>query len=71
MPSARLNVTSRKSTVVLFASIVIFKLLSLNVLHIVFFMFSISLGDSLHMASPSSLDSAMLCLMLSGSSESK
>ena len=54
MPQLRLNVTSRKLIICLFASMVIRSLLLLKVWHIFFLMFSVSLGVALVMASPSS-----------------
>ena len=51
----RLNVTSRKLMVCLFASIVIRGPLSLKMRHMSFLMFSVAFGVASVMASPSSL----------------
>ena len=51
----RLKVTSRKLMIFLFASMVIRSPLRLKILQISFFMFSVSLGVVLVVASPSSL----------------
>ena len=51
----RLNITSRKFTIFLFASIAIFRLFFPNVLQVFFFIFSIACGLHCDTASPSSL----------------
>ena len=55
MPFARLKVTSKKLTIVLLASIVIFRLFDLKILVIFCLIFSISLGYALQAIRPSSL----------------
>ena len=54
MPRLRLNVTSRKLITCLLASMVMRSPLLLKMRHISFLMFSMSLGEALVMASPSS-----------------
>ena len=58
----RLKVTSRKLMIFLFASMVIRSPLRLKIRQISFFMFSVSLGVVLVVASPSSLWSPTLML---------
>ena len=58
----RLKVTSRKLIIFLFASMVIRSPLRLKIRQISFFMFSVSLGVVLMVASPSSLLSPTLML---------
>ena len=54
-PVSKSSVTSRKLTIFLFASTVIFRLFLANIWHISFFALSISLGVWLSTASPLSL----------------
>ena len=55
VPVRKSKVISKKSTTFLLASIVNFRLWSLNILHISFLIFSVSLGVSLNAPKPSSL----------------
>ena len=54
-PVFKFIVMSRKSIIFLFASIVILRLFSLNILQISFLIFSVSNGVLSHIANPSSL----------------